>query len=218
MKKPSANHYPMLLLPLMQYRISIGCWSFAGMKTLYSRHLLASLLVISRKSTCTCMYGLTNLLACTHHSCVVSPPADQHGMLSSPTASSIAADISPARHEVIVGAHRVCCGGRAWSWHRCRRAWWRDDGVRLGQHTLDVGAGGTTTDDDEEPHLPSSLSANMVMLLSAKLKWATKVLHAWLRWGIPTSNFRLNVFLDDASSHRTKDRPTCLLCLRSFQE
>ena len=68
------------------------------MKTLYSRHLLASLLVISRKSTCTCMCGLTNLLACTHHSCVVSPPADQHGMLSSPMASSIAADISPVRH------------------------------------------------------------------------------------------------------------------------
>ena len=146
------------------------------MKTLYSRHLLASLLVISRKSTCACMYGLTNLLACTHHSCVVSPPADQHGMLSSPMASSIAADISPVRHplgmrsslgliafvvlaELGVGIdaveHDDVIG---------------DDGVRLGQHTLDVGAGGTTTDDDEEPHLPSSLSANMVMLLSAKLK------------------------------------------------
>ena len=146
------------------------------MRIPYSRYLPANLLVVSRESTCTCLYGLSNFLVCMHHSCVVSPPADQHGMLSSPMASSIAADISPVRHplgmrsslgliafvvlaELGVGIdaveHDDVIG---------------DDGVRLGQHTLDVGAGGTMTDDDEEPHLPSSLSANMVMLLSAKLK------------------------------------------------
>lgn len=56
-----------------------------------------------------------------------------------------------------------------------------DGGVWLGQHALDVGAGGTAANDGEEPHLASLLSANMVMPTGAKLKWATKVSHSWLR-------------------------------------
>ena len=35
------------------------------------------------------------------------------------------------------------------------------DGVRLGQHALDVGVDGTLADDGEEPHLPPLLPANM---------------------------------------------------------
>ena len=35
------------------------------------------------------------------------------------------------------------------------------DGVRLGQHALDVGVDGTLADDGEEPHSPLSLPANM---------------------------------------------------------
>ena len=35
------------------------------------------------------------------------------------------------------------------------------DGVRFGQHALDVGIDGTSADDGKEPHLPPLLPANM---------------------------------------------------------